>query len=130
MNPYHFENMDLGKIQEEFELGDRVKKYKGKTIKIKKLVKKESGSFTLKDTLIHGDDSANTSVSDLKDLTKGFGDPNVNQELGRELGDIQRILQASPEKGLVLAPQNLDMTRKEPDSRTFEADIPLSESQQ
>jgi hypothetical protein len=89
MNPYHFENMDLGKIQEEFELGDRVKKYKGKTIKIKKLVKKESGSFTLRDTLIHGEDSANTSLTDLKDITQGLSDPNINQQFGKELSDLQ-----------------------------------------
>jgi hypothetical protein len=49
-------------IQEEIDLGDQKKEYKGKTIKIKKLIKKETGSYTLKDTYIHGEDSVNNST--------------------------------------------------------------------
>ena len=54
-------NPNLQPIREEFDLGEKKKQFKGKTIKIKKLVKKESGSFTLRETLLHGDDSQDTS---------------------------------------------------------------------
>lgn len=48
-------------IKEELDLGDQKKAFKGKTIKIKKLVKKETGSFTLKDTYINAEDTINNS---------------------------------------------------------------------
>lgn len=40
----------LNTIYEEFELGHRVKKLKGKRIKVRRLVKKENGDYTLRDT--------------------------------------------------------------------------------
>lgn len=51
----------MDSIKEELDLGDQKKNLKGKTIKIKKIVKKETGSFTLKDTYISPDDQLNAS---------------------------------------------------------------------
>lgn len=48
-------------IKEELDLGDQKIAFKGKTIKIKKLVKKETGSFTLRDTYINAEDTINQS---------------------------------------------------------------------
>jgi hypothetical protein len=93
MDPNNFNNMNLQPIREEFDLGDRKEKFRGKTIKIKKLIKKESGSFTLKDTLLHGDESMDTSVTDLQDITKGLGDPNIGSELRAEIQNIQTMQQ-------------------------------------
>ncbi len=36
-------------IQGKFDLGSRIKKLKGKKIRIKRLVKKENGDYTLRD---------------------------------------------------------------------------------
>jgi hypothetical protein len=85
-------------IREELDLGDQKKAFKGKTIKIKKLVKKETGSFTLKDTYIQADDSMNASGLEL--------DPNMVPQHGQHGEGYHQILnnehytqeQSSPEQ--------------------------------
>lgn len=54
----------MNPIREEIDLGDQKKAFKGKTIKIKKIIKKESGSFTLKDTYIQADETLNNTKSE------------------------------------------------------------------
>lgn len=71
-------------IREELDLGDQKKAFKGKTIKIKKLVKKETGSFTLKDTYIQAEDSINASGVEL--------DPNMAEHHGGNERDDHHIL--------------------------------------
>lgn len=71
-------------ISEEFDLGDLKKEYKGKKIKIKKLVKKETGSFTLKDTYISAEDTINNSVM----RPDGTSDMNINQQMPSVLDNI------------------------------------------
>lgn len=69
-------NIEMQPIKEELDLGDQKKAFKGKTIKIKKLVKKETGSFTLKDTYIQAEDSMDTSGADLDPHSgRGFEGP-------------------------------------------------------
>lgn len=63
-------------IREELDLGDQKKAFKGKTIKIKKLVKKDNGSFTLKDTVIQAEDSMDTSAMNVDQNVLGQ-DPHV-----------------------------------------------------
>lgn len=58
----------MNPIREEVDLGDQKKAFKGKTIKIKKMVKKETGSFTLKDTYIEANDTLNTSKNEATGL--------------------------------------------------------------
>lgn len=74
----------LKPITEEYDLGDKKKSLKGKRIKIKKLVKKESGSFTLKDTYIGGEDSQDMSTN------MGQGGATTNSNLGNVLGSDYR----------------------------------------
>lgn len=66
-------------IKEELDLGDQKKAFKGKTIKIKKLVKKDNGSFTLKDTYIAGDDTVNDSAIE-KDAEENHNNGDSSQE--------------------------------------------------
>lgn len=115
MEPNNFNNLNLKPIREEFDLGDRKRKFRGKTIKIKKLVKKETGSFTLKDTLLHGDDSVNTSVSDLQNITEGLRDPNIMVELKKEIQNMEANEQNSKvtsSNSQNLSSKNIVMTKK------------------
>ena len=76
----------MNPIREEVDLGDQKKAFKGKTIKIKKIVKKETGSFTLKDTYIEANDTLNTSKSEgmaIYPYTEGV-DPFTNRVLPPE----------------------------------------------
>lgn len=76
-------------IPEEVDLGDQKKEFKGKTIKIKKLVKKENGSFTLKDTYIQqdGDSMNNDSMSK---PSQGL-DPDSQKELQQILPGLASV---------------------------------------
>jgi hypothetical protein len=67
----------LNTIYEEFDLSDRIKSLKGKHIKIKKIVKKEDGNYSIRETSLFGDKSLDpgpapdlhpATQSSLKDL--------------------------------------------------------------
>jgi hypothetical protein len=61
----------LNTIYEELDLSDRIKSLKGKQIKIKKLVKKDDGTYSLRSSTIIGDDEENrmkdSQISDFGD---------------------------------------------------------------
>lgn len=46
-------NNNLNVIYEEVDLGDRIKRLKGRTIKVKKLVRRDDGVYTTKESLIN-----------------------------------------------------------------------------
>ena len=48
---------NLNTIYEEFDLSDRIKALKGKHIKIKKIVKKDDGNYTLKESSLFSEKS-------------------------------------------------------------------------
>lgn len=75
----------LGKITEEVDLSEKKRSFRGKTIKIKKLVKKESGSFTLRDTLMHVEDSQDQSTI-MNDLGANILPDNINGPEGVSMG--------------------------------------------
>lgn len=52
---------NLNTIYEEFDLGDRIKALKGKHIKIKKLVKKEDGNYSIRESSLYGEKSVDVS---------------------------------------------------------------------
>merc|ERR1712183_92423 len=59
--PNYQSQQAMGCITEELDLGNRKSELKGKTIKIKKLVKKEDGHYSFRDSTII---SANESQAD------------------------------------------------------------------
>lgn len=48
---------NLNTIHEEFDLSDRIKSLKGKHIKIKKIVKKEDGNYSIRESSLFSDKS-------------------------------------------------------------------------
>lgn len=91
-----------GVIPEEVDLGDQKKEFKGKTIKIKKLVKKENGSFTLKDTYIQQDGDSMNNDS----MTEGNRhiDPNTQKELHQILPGLASESRTNPNPQNTQAP--------------------------
>ncbi len=51
------DNPNLNPIPEEFDLSDRIKSLKGKHIKIKKIVKKEDGNYSIRETSLFSEKS-------------------------------------------------------------------------
>lgn len=77
---------NLNTIYEEFDLGDRIKALKGKHIKIKKLVKKDDGNYSIRESSLYADKSVDVSgispgpLGNFESLTSGGfqGSPSDN----------------------------------------------------
>lgn len=93
---------NMNTIYEELDLGDRVKKLKGKTVKVKRLVRKEDGSMTLKDSTLNGTDQS-IDVSIDGTVSKVEGDQSIVSQIIEQ----KTILTESS-----VLPENKDVFRK------------------
>lgn len=111
------DNSGLKPIREELDLGDRKKQLKGKTIRIKKLVKKDTGSFTLKDTLLHGDDSQNMSANEIvNDNNQGDFNANLLDQLNPAPPQIPANTMAKKETSKIVQPDREEKIEIHPPS--------------
>ena len=102
----------MNPIREEFDLGEQKKEFKGKTIKIKKIVKKETGSFTLKDTYIAADETLNNSRNGPEVYNYSHsGDLNIQQMLPPD-GNIEEIPLVESQEHFNPA-ENYDFSKRE-----------------
>lgn len=71
--PNYQSQQNMGSITEELDLGNRKSALKGKTIKIKKVVKKEDGHYSFRDsTLISSNDVSQDDICTNQVLNQDF----------------------------------------------------------
>merc|ERR1712166_1536028 len=77
--PNYQSQQAMGCITEELNLGNRKSELRGKTIKIKKLVKKDDGHYSFRDSTIISPNEVSTDEIGTNDVLKQ--DFNLNSEL-------------------------------------------------